>query len=49
MRQVSRYTMAGPEALHALIESTRYIVANNIPGDIVECGVWKGGGMMATM
>lgn len=28
---------------HALYEAVRYLVKHRIPGDIVECGVWKGG------
>jgi hypothetical protein len=27
------------------MESVRYIYKNNIPGDIVECGIWRGGMM----
>ena len=44
---VNPYTMTSPERVAALIEAVRYIVANNIPGDIVECGVWRGGSSMA--
>jgi hypothetical protein len=44
---VSPYTMTSRERLVALIRAVRYIVENQIPGDIVECGVWKGGSMMA--
>jgi len=39
--------MTSPERIYALIESVSYIVKNKIPGDILECGVWKGGSMMA--
>ncbi len=39
--------MTSPERLFALIEAVKYVVKHNIPGDIVECGVWKGGSMMA--
>jgi hypothetical protein len=35
--------MTSPERMYALYESVRYIVAAGIPGDIVECGVWRGG------
>jgi hypothetical protein len=34
------------EPLFSLYQSVRYIVENNIPGDFVECGVWKGGSAM---
>lgn len=39
--------MTQPEKLFGLILATRYVVANEIPGDIVECGVWRGGSMQA--
>lgn len=37
---------SGPEAAWALYQSIEYIVRNQIPGDIVECGVWSGGSML---
>lgn len=40
-------TMTSPERINALIEATRYVVNNHIPGAMVECGVWKGGSAMA--
>lgn len=45
--RVSNFTMTSPERIFALCEAVKYIVSNQIPGDIVECGVWKGGSMMA--
>jgi len=39
--------MTSPERICALIESIKYVARHNIPGSIVECGVWKGGSMMA--
>lgn len=36
-------SMTGPERLWALLQSVRYLEANEISGDFVECGVWKGG------
>ncbi|OGW36948.1 MAG: macrocin O-methyltransferase [Nitrospirae bacterium RBG_13_39_12] len=47
IKKVRQYTMTSPERIVALIKGIQYIVKNNIPGDIVECGVWKGGSMMA--
>ncbi len=47
VRFVSGYTMTSPERLFALCHAIRYISAAEIPGAIVECGVWKGGSMMA--
>jgi len=41
------FTMTSPERIFALRKSVEYVVKNEVPGDIVECGVWKGGSMMA--
>lgn len=45
------YTMTSVERLYSLYKSVDYLIRNNIPGDFVECGVWKGGNPMliATM
>ena len=45
--KVKNNTMTSPERIYSLIEAVKYIERNNIEGDIVECGVWKGGSMMA--
>jgi len=47
IRRVRAYTMTSPERLFALIQAVRHVCAASIPGDIVECGVWRGGSMMA--
>src|SRR5439155_23539484 len=47
IREVRPYTMTAPEKIFGLIESIRYIGRAQVPGEIVECGVWKGGSMMA--
>lgn len=47
IRAVAPYTITSTERIHALIQAVRYIVNNNIPGDFVECGVWRGGSVMA--
>ncbi|MFE5845686.1 TylF/MycF/NovP-related O-methyltransferase [Streptomyces niveus] len=47
IRAVKPYTMTSPERLNAFILATRHVVRHNIPGDIVECGVWRGGSMQA--
>lgn len=43
---VKPFTLTPPERIHALIQSVKYVVEHEIPGDIVECGVWRGGSMM---
>src|SRR5690348_1658851 len=47
IREVKPFTMTSPERIYGLLGAVRYLVANKIAGDIVECGVWKGGSMMA--
>lgn len=47
IRRVLPYTMTSPERLFALIQAMRHVSATGISGDIVECGVWRGGSMMA--
>lgn len=47
INRVQEFTMTSPERISALCEAVKYVVKNQIPGDIVECGVWKGGSMMA--
>ena len=47
MNAVAPYTMTSTERIHALINAVRYLVSNQITGDFVECGVWKGGSVMA--
>lgn len=46
---VKIYTMTSPERIVSLIRAVNYIEENNIEGSIVECGVWKGGSMMAAL
>jgi hypothetical protein len=47
VRAVRPRTMTAHEKVFALIEATRYVIDHAIPGDIVECGVWRGGSMQA--
>ncbi|WP_188221564.1 TylF/MycF/NovP-related O-methyltransferase [Flavobacterium pokkalii] len=41
--KVQENTMTSPERIVSLIHAVKYIDVNNIEGDIVECGVWRGG------
>ena len=46
-RRIAPYTMTTPGKVHALARAVEYIVARQISGAFVECGVWRGGSMMA--
>jgi len=47
IQRVRPFTMTSPERVAALCDGVRYLCRHHIPGAIVECGVWKGGSMMA--
>ena len=40
------FTMTSPERMHALWSAARHVAAAGVEGDVVECGVWKGGSSM---
>jgi len=42
-----QYTMTSAQRLWSLLNAVRYITENEISGDLVECGVWRGGSVMA--
>ena len=46
-RKVHSYTMTSIDRIAALVDAVNHLEACRIPGAIVECGVWKGGSMMA--
>ncbi len=46
LASVDAFTMTSLERRHALLQSVRHIIRHQITGDIVECGVWRGGSMM---
>src|SRR5918996_66781 len=47
VRAVAQYTMTPPERIFGLCNAVRYLVHSGIEGAIVECGVWRGGSMIA--
>ena len=47
VEKVKPYTMTSRERIFGLIEAVKYLSKNKIQGDIVECGVWRGGSMLA--
>jgi hypothetical protein len=49
INQVKPFTCTSPERISSVIEAVRYLNRNQIQGDFVECGVWRGGSIMAAM
>lgn len=49
LNNVLPYTLTGALRLVNLIRAVDYIEQNNLEGAIVECGVWKGGSIMAAL
>jgi O-methyltransferase len=44
---VAPFTMTNSDSLFSLIQSVRYVIDRDIEGAFVECGVWRGGSVMA--
>lgn len=40
------YTMTSLQRMYSLYQAIKYISLNGVPGDFVECGVWRGGSAM---
>lgn len=49
LEHVRPYTLTSVERLIALMDATSYAVRRGIPGALVECGVWRGGSVLATV
>lgn len=47
IKRVRPFTMTSPERVGAFIAAIDYVIAAELDGAIVECGVWRGGSMMA--
>lgn len=47
VQQVRAHTMTSAERLTGLIDSVQYVVQRQVPGAFVECGVWRGGSVLA--
>jgi O-methyltransferase len=46
-RRVGAHTMTTPPRIYALRRAVEYVVSRPVAGAIVECGVWRGGSVMA--
>ena len=45
--RVKPFTMTSCERIASLVDAVRHVTRSRIPGAVVECGVWRGGSMMA--
>lgn len=45
-RRCSPFTMTSMERMYCLYAAIRYATQTRVPGDVVECGVWRGGSSM---
>lgn len=45
--EVRKLTMISNERLLANMDAVRYVVQRGVPGAVVECGVWRGGSVLA--
>lgn len=41
------HTLAGPERIVATADAVAHVVDRDVPGALVECGVWRGGSALA--
>jgi O-methyltransferase len=48
-RIVKPYTMTSEERVYSLFDSLEEIRIGNIEGDVIECGIWKGGNILGIM
>jgi len=49
IKKVEPFTMTNPERIVSLLRAVDYVESNDIKGSFVECGVWKGGSVMASI
>ena len=47
VRRALPYTMTGVARLQSLVDAVRYCAHRDLPGAFVECGVWRGGSVLA--
>lgn len=49
IEEAQQYSMTSFERLFVLIDAVKHIVKNDRPGAFVECGVWRGGCVLAVL
>lgn len=46
VKKISNFSMTTPANHWAIIQSIKHISENNLAGDLVECGIFKGGNII---
>ena len=46
LKEITNLSMSTPANHWAIIQSLKHIKENDIKGDFVECGVWRGGNLI---
>jgi hypothetical protein len=49
LEQALPFTMTGVARMQALIDAVRHVVERGLPGALAECGVWRGGSVLAML
>ncbi len=49
VQEVKPYTLTSRERIYSLLRAVDHVEAHQIPGAFVECGVWRGGSMLAAV
>ena len=47
IKAIENHTLTPHARIISLVDSVRFVAQQTVPGAIVECGVWRGGSMMA--
>ncbi|MGH2603902.1 MAG: TylF/MycF/NovP-related O-methyltransferase, partial [Dehalococcoidia bacterium] len=47
LEQALPYSMTSVARMQALVDAVRYCVRRDVPGGFAECGVWRGGSVLA--
>lgn len=47
LERANPYSLTGPARLQAVVDAVRYCVLRGVPGAFAECGVWRGGSVLA--
>lgn len=47
LERCAPYTLTSVQRIQALVDAVEYCIRRGVPGDFAECGVWRGGSVLA--